>query len=111
MCCPNWIPSLIGKSVAPSPIPGTTLYAAMGARVAETGRGILERSGIFDLVVVRFRSVVLKPDVQRAMCRCPSESCRAARARVSARSQGSEACDCKANGVAREAREVGRKAN
>lgn len=35
---------------APSLVPGTTLYAAIGARIAETDRGILERSGIFDLV-------------------------------------------------------------
>lgn len=35
---------------APSLVPGTTLYAAIGARIAETERGILERSGVFDLV-------------------------------------------------------------
>lgn len=35
---------------APELVPGTTLYAAMGARIAETERGLLERSGIFDLV-------------------------------------------------------------
>lgn len=35
---------------APQLVPGTTLYAAMGARIAEMELGMLKRSGIFDLV-------------------------------------------------------------
>lgn len=35
---------------APQLAPGTTLYAAMGARIAEMERGLLERSGISNLV-------------------------------------------------------------
>lgn len=34
---------------APPLAPGTILYSAIGAHVAKTERGILERSGMFDL--------------------------------------------------------------
>jgi hypothetical protein len=37
----EWVPSLV---------PGTILYAAIGAHIAKTERTILERSGMFDLV-------------------------------------------------------------
>lgn len=60
---------------------------------------------------MRFRPVVLKLDGPLAVCRSPSASHRAARARVSARAQGSEACDFKAKGFARKVRGAGRKAN